>query len=209
MHLMDPRQEHPIKTEIVDYRVAMEGILDIAAKLVEMHNPYKRGHHKRVAGLSYAIAEEMGLSKDVCYCLWITGSIHDIGEISVPVDILCKATKLTHIEFILLKEHPRHAYNMIKDVEFPWPVAEIILQHHERLDGSGYPSGLKDRAILVEAKTIAVADVLESMISDRPYHFAIDIDRALKEIEKEKGTLYDPFVVDTCTKLFRKKGFRF
>jgi HD-GYP domain-containing protein (c-di-GMP phosphodiesterase class II) len=138
----------------------------------------------------------------------MAGSIHDIGKLTIPAEILSKPTKLTNIEFSLIKEHSRKGYEMLKDVESPWPLAEIVHQHHERMDGSGYPRNLKGDEILMEARIMAVADVVESMASHRPYRPAIGIEAALEEIEKNKGILYDDTVADACLRLFREKGFQ-
>jgi HD-GYP domain-containing protein (c-di-GMP phosphodiesterase class II) len=138
----------------------------------------------------------------------MAGSIHDIGKLFIPAEILSKPTKLTNIEFSLIKEHSQRGYEMLKDVESPWPLAEIVYQHHERMDGSGYPRNLKGDDILMEARIMAVADVVESMASHRPYRPALGIDKALEEIEKNKGTLYDNAVADTCLRLFREKDFQ-
>jgi len=138
----------------------------------------------------------------------MAGVIHDIGKITLPTEILSKPTKLSDIEFSLIKEHVRLGYDILKDVESPWPLAEIVLQHHERMDGSGYPRALNGEELLIEARTLAVADVVEAMASHRPYRPALGIDAALVEIEKNKGTLYDATVVDICLSLFREKGFQ-
>ena len=139
----------------------------------------------------------------------MTGTIHDIGKIYVPTEILTKPGRLAKIEFEMIKTHPEHGYNMLKDVEFPWPVALTILQHHERMDGSGYPQGLKGEDILLEARILGVADVVEAMSSHRPYRPALGIERALEEISHNKGKLYDPQMVDACLRLFREKKFKF
>ncbi len=138
----------------------------------------------------------------------MAGSIHDIGKLSVPAEIFSKPTKLTEIEFSLIKEHARKGYEMLKDVESPWPLAQIVYQHHERMDGSGYPRNLKGDEILMEARILAVADVVESMASHRPYRAGLGIDAALNEIEKNRGIFYDDAVADTCLRLFREKGFQ-
>ena len=138
----------------------------------------------------------------------MAGSIHDIGKLSIPAEILVKPTKLTNLEYSLIKEHPRAGYEMLKDVESPWPLAEIVHQHHERMDGSGYPGNLKGEEIIPEARIMAVADVVEAMASHRPYRAALGIEIALEEIEKNKGILYDDAVVDACLKLFREKGYQ-
>jgi HD-GYP domain-containing protein (c-di-GMP phosphodiesterase class II) len=138
----------------------------------------------------------------------MAGSIHDIGKLSIPAEILSKPSKLTSIEFSLIKEHSRSGYEILKDVESPWPLAEIVYQHHERMDGSGYPRNLKGDEILMEARIMAVADVVETMASHRPYRPALGINVALEEIEKNRGILYDNTVADTCLKLFREKGYQ-
>jgi HD-GYP domain-containing protein (c-di-GMP phosphodiesterase class II) len=139
----------------------------------------------------------------------MAGSIHDLGKLFVPAEILSKPGKITATEFALIKEHPRSGYEFLKNVESPWPLAEIVYQHHERMDGSGYPRNLKGDAILMEARIMAVADVIEAMASHRPYRAALGIDAALEEIEDNRGILYDVDVVDSCLRLFREKGFQF
>jgi len=138
----------------------------------------------------------------------MAGVIHDLGKISVPAEILAKPTKLTELEFALIKIHPQAGYDIIKDIEFPWPIAQIIVQHHERVDGSGYPHGLKGDEILLEARILAVADVVEAIASHRPYRPAHGVDKALEEIERNKGILYEPAAVEACLRLFREKGFK-
>jgi HD-GYP domain-containing protein (c-di-GMP phosphodiesterase class II) len=150
----------------------------------------------------------MGLLKDKIDGIRMAASIHDIGKLSIPAEILSKPTKLTDIEFSLIKEHSHSGYEMLKDVESPWPLAEIIYQHHERMNGSGYPRNLKGNEILMESRILAVADVVEAMASYRPYRQALGIEAALEEIEKNKGILYDNTVADTCLKLFREKGYQ-
>ena len=150
---------------------------------------------------------EMGLPQDKIDGIRMAGSIHDIGKLSIPAEILSKPTKLSEIEFSLIKEHARKGYEMLKDVESPWPLAEIVHQHHERMDGSGYPRNLKGDDILIEARILTVADVVEAMASHRPYRPGLGIDAALNEIEKNRGTLYDGAVADACLRLFREKGF--
>jgi HD-GYP domain-containing protein (c-di-GMP phosphodiesterase class II) len=150
----------------------------------------------------------MGLPHDTIEGIRMAGSIHDIGKLSVPAEILSKPTKLTNIEFSLIKEHSRSGYEMLKDVESPWPLAQIVYQHHERMDGSGYPRNLKGDEILMEARILAVADVVEAMASHRPYRPGSGIEATLKEIEKNKGVLYDNVVADACLRLFREKGYQ-
>ena len=171
-------------------------------------NPHTSGHQKRVSNLARVIAQEMGLSKDTTDNIRMAGIIHDIGKISVPAEILSKPTKLSNMEFGLIKVHPQIAYDILKGVELPYPIAQTVLQHHERLDGSGYPQGLKGENIILEARILAVADVIEAMASHRPYRPALGIDAALNEIEQNKGALYDTEVVDACLKLFKEKGFQ-
>ena len=138
----------------------------------------------------------------------MAGSIHDIGKLSIPAEILTKPTKLTNLEFAMIKEHPQSGYDMLKDVESPWPLAQIVYQHHERMDGSGYPRKLKGDEILLDARIMGVADVVEAMASHRPYRAALGLDVALEEIEKNKGTLYDNTVAEACLRLFREKGYK-
>ena len=169
----------------------------------------EKGHQQRVAQLARAIAQEVGLDKERIDGLRMGAIIHDIGKINVPAEFLAKPTRLTKGEFEVIKMHPEVGYNILKDIEFPWPVAEIAYQHHERLDGSGYPQGLKGSEIIYEAKIVAVADVVEAMSSHRPYRPGLGIDAALEEIETKRGQWFDPDAVDACLKLFREKGFSF
>jgi putative nucleotidyltransferase with HDIG domain len=177
--------------------------------VVEMRDPYTAGHQKRVTDLAVAIAKDMGFSADKIDGIRMAGLIHDIGKISAPAEILAKPGRITENEFALIKEHPRVGYDILKKIEFPWPVAKIVLQHHERMNGSGYPQGLQGKYILLEARIIAVADVVESIASFRPYRPALGIQAALKEITEDKGTLYDAQVADACLKLFSEKRFTF
>ena len=177
------------------------------ASTVEMRDPYTAGHQRRVTLLACAIAEEMGLTEGQFDGLRLAGLVHDIGKFKVPVEILNKPGQLTQTELNLIKTHPEAGYNLLKEIDFPWPVARVVLQHHERLDGSGYPQGLKDGAIALEARILAVADVVEAMASHRPYRPALGIEAALHEITMNKGILYDAAVTDICTGLFTAKGF--
>lgn len=183
------------------------GTVKAISSMVEMRDPYTAGHESRVGELAVKIAEEMGLSADVQYGLRVAGLVHDIGKISVPSEYLTKPTRLTESEFNIIKTHPANGYQILKNVEFPWPVAEVAYQHHERLNGSGYPQGLKGDDILLEARIIAVADVIESMATSRPYRHALGLDVALAEIEKNAGVLYDKHVVKAAITLFREKGY--
>jgi len=193
---------------IENLRKALGGTVQAIAMVVEARDPYTAGHQRRAADLAYTLAAEMGLSGDRIEGLRMAGRIHDIGKISVPAEILSKPTKLTPIEFGLIKVHPRAGYDILKEIEFPWPIAQIVLQHHERMDGSGYPQGLKGEEILLEAKILIVADVIEAMATHRPYRPALGIEAALEEISRGKGIHYDPAAVDACLKLFREKGYK-
>jgi len=188
---------------------AMSGIVDVIAMAVESRDPYTAGHQRRVANLAASIATEMGLTADQIDGIRMVGTIHDLGKISIPAEILSMPRKLTGIEFNLIKTHPKVGFDILKDIEFPWPIAQITLQHHERIDGSGYPLGLKGEEILIESRVLAVADVVEAIASHRPYRPALGIDKALEEIVQNKGILYDADVVETCVRLFREKGFSF
>lgn len=190
-------------------RKALGGIVQAMALTVEKRDPYTAGHQQRVAHLARAIAKEMGLSTEVIDAIRIAGLIHDLGKISVPVEILSKPGAINGNEFGIIKSHPQIGYDILKEIEFPFSIAQIVLQHHERMDGSGYPLGLSGEAILQEARILGVADVVEAMASHRPYRPALGIDVALEEILRNKDTIYDPEVADACLKLFREKGFKF
>jgi PAS domain S-box-containing protein/putative nucleotidyltransferase with HDIG domain len=187
---------------------SMKSTIAAVALTTELRDPYTAGHQQRVAKLASAIAGEMGLEKDRASGLRLAGIVHDIGKMYVPSEILSKPGRLSDIEFSLIKLHPEAGYNVLKDIEFPWPIAQTILQHHERLDGSGYPKGLKGEDIILEARILAVSDVVEAMASHRPYRAAIGIEKALDEIRQHKGSLFDADVVEACLRLF-DKGFTF
>jgi PAS domain S-box-containing protein len=201
------RVEEELQKTLDSLRKAVGATMQVMASAVEARDPYTSGHQIRSADLARAIAMEMGLPQDKIDGIRMAGSIHDIGKLSIPAEILSKPTKLSEIEFSLIKEHARKGYEMLKDVESPWPLAEIVHQHHERMDGSGYPRNLKGDDILIEARILTVADVVEAMASHRPYRPGLGIDAALNEIEKNRGTLYDGAVADACLRLFREKGF--
>jgi PAS domain S-box-containing protein len=188
---------------------ALQGTVMALANTVEIKDPYTAGHQRRVAQLSCAMARELGWSPDRVEGMQVLGFLHDMGKIAVPAEILNKPGKINPTEFSLIKVHPQVGYDILKDIAFPWPVAQGVLQHHERLDGSGYPSGLTEGEITPEAKILAVADVVEAMASYRPYRPALGIDRALKEITDNKGKLYDPQAVEVCVRLFIENDFRF
>lgn len=177
------------------------------ASVVEIKDPYTAGHQKRVTRLASAIAEELGLPKEQIEGIRIAGLIHDIGKVSIPAEILSKPGRITDLEFSVIKTHSQAGYDILKTIEFPWPIAQIVLQHHERLNGSGYPQGLSGEEILLEARILGVADVVEAMASHRPYRPALGIDKALEEITQNRGILYDARVAEACLKLFADKGF--
>ena len=188
---------------------SMEGTIQAMAATLETRDAYTAGHQRRVAELVLAMAGELHLAESDIHAAHLAAIVHDLGKIQVPAEILSKPGKLLPVEFELIKYHPTSGYNILKDIDFPWPIAEIVYQHHERLDGSGYPRGLKGDEILLAAKIIAVADTVEAMSSHRPYRAALGIDKALAEIEQGRGRIYDSTVADACTKLFREKRFAF
>jgi putative two-component system response regulator len=186
----------------------MEGIVEAIAVTVELRDPYTAGHQKRVADLACAIARDMALSEDYVYGLRMASVIHDLGKITVPAEILSKPGQLSELEYELIKNHVQAGYDILKQIEFPWPLADIILQHHERLDGSGYPHGLKQEEILLSARILAVADVFETISSHRPYRPSLGLQRALDELLESRGKLYDSQVVDTCLALIKEERFQ-
>jgi PAS domain S-box-containing protein len=200
--------EQKLKDTLESLRKAVGVTIQVMVSAVETRDPYTSGHQLRSADLARAIATEMGLPQDKIEGIRMAGSIHDIGKLSIPAEILSKPTKLSALELLLLKEHANKGYEILKDVVSPWPLAEIVRQHHERMDGSGYPRNLKGDEILIEARILAVADTVEAMASHRPYRPGLGIDAALNEIKKNSGTFYDKDVVDACLRLFREKGFK-
>jgi PAS domain S-box-containing protein len=201
------RVEEELKQSFDRLRKALGATVQSISTIVEMKDPYTAGHQQRVSDLARSIAAEMGLSADRRDFIRTASAIHDIGKISIPAEILSKPTKLTNLEFNLIKTHAQSGHDILKDIEFPWPVADVVLQHHERMDGSGYPQGLKGNDIFLEARIMAVADVVEAIASHRPYRPALGIDFALEEISRNKGILYDADAVDACLKLFREKDY--
>ena len=201
------RAEEQVKVYLAQLEAAFMSTVEVATNLSELRDPYTTGHERRVAEIAAAIGASIGFDQQRQEGLRVAGMLHDVGKITIPAEILSKPGKLTTIEYQLIQAHPKASYEVLKDVKFPWPVAEVALQHHERLDGSGYPRGLKDDAILLEARILAVADVVEAMASHRPYRPGMGIDKALAEIERGRGTRYDPAVVDACLKLFREQGY--
>jgi len=201
----DKLSEQKLQQSYQKLQKTMEDTIYTIGKIAETRDPYTSGHQKNVSQMATFIAQEMKLPKDKIEGIRIASLVHDIGKISLPAEILNKPIKLSKIEYSLIKDHSQVGYDVLKSIEFPWPIARITLQHHERLNGSGYPQGLKGNKILLEAKIIGVADVVEAMSSHRPYRPALGIDKALEEISQNKGVLYDPEVVDACTKLFKEK----
>jgi PAS domain S-box-containing protein len=195
------------KNSMDQLRKALGGTVLAIALVVESKDPYTAGHQRRVADISRAIATEMGLSPDRIEGIRMAGIIHDIGKVSVPAEILSMPRKLTDLEFSLIKTHAQSGYDILKDIEFPWPIARMVLEHHERMNGSGYPNGLTGDKLLPESRILAVADVVEAMATYRPYRAALGLSAALEEIAKNRGILYDPEAVDACLRLFREKGF--
>lgn len=199
--------EEERKRYLLRLEKSMEATIQAMAATIEMRDPYTAGHQRRVADLVLHIGREMGLAADEINGIYLAAMIHDIGKIHVPAEILSYPGKLSRLEFALIQTHPQAGYEILKGVEFPWPVADFVLQHHERLDGSGYPNGLKDGAILLGARIIGVADVVEAIAMHRPYRPALGVEEALTEIMRNKDILYDPDAVDACVRLFRAKGY--
>ena len=203
------RAEEELRQGFKKLQRTVDGMITALAVVTEKRDPYIAGHQQRVTQLACAMAEEMGLPEEQIKGIRVAGTIHDLGKIDLPGEILRKPSPLNDLEFGLVKTHPQVGCDLLKRAEFPWPVAQILLQHHERLDGSGYPKGLAGRNILLEARLLGVADVVEAMSHRRSYRAAFDVDKALKEILRNKGVLYDPQGVDACLRLFTEKGFAF
>jgi len=203
------RTEKELKESWQRLHEALEGTIQAMALTIEIRDPYTAGHQRRVSKLSCAIARELGMSETQIEGLRVAGDIHDIGKIYVPAEILSKPGQITAIEYGIIKTHPQVGYDILKTIKFPWPVAQIVLQHHERLDGSGYPLGLVGDQILRESRILTVSDIVEAMSSHRPYRPARGIDEALGEVTKNKGSFYDSEVVDVCVRLFRENQFQF
>jgi PAS domain S-box-containing protein len=202
------KAEEKLKETLERLRKAIGATIQVMVSAIERRDPYTAGHQSRSATLARTIATEMGLPQEKIEGIRIASSIHDIGKLSIPAEILSKPTKLSELEFALIKEHSRQGYEILKNVESSWALAEIVYQHHERMDGSGYPRNLKGDDILLEARILAVADVVEAMASNRPYRPGKGIETALEEIEKNKGLLYDDAVANVCLRLFREKGYK-
>jgi HD-GYP domain-containing protein (c-di-GMP phosphodiesterase class II) len=190
-------------------RKTMGAIIQAISLTIEKRDPYTAGHQRRVAKLCRAIATDLGFSWERIQGLRMAAAIHDLGKINVPAAILNKPGPMSEHEMAIIRIHPRTAFDILKGIRFPWPIAETIYQHHERLDGSGYPRQLKDDQILLEARILAVADVVESMVSFRPYRPALGLAKAMEELQRQSGILYDAHVVQTCIALLSEKGFDF
>jgi putative nucleotidyltransferase with HDIG domain len=198
-----------MKQKHSELQKAMDGVIHAISLVVETRDPYTAGHQKRVAELARAIAKEMGLSEWQTMGIHVAGLLHDVGKLAVPSEILSKPGKITETEFSIIKNHCRVGYEILQRIDFPWPVTKAVLQHHERLDGSGYPEGLAGEDIVLEARILGVADVVEAMSSHRPYRPAIGLDSALQEISQASGILYDTEVVDACLSLLKKNQSEF
>ena len=201
--------QQELQQSFENLKKAMHSTIQAISMTVEKRDPYTSGHQQRVANLAKAIAKELKLPESQIESIYLAAGIHDIGKIALPAEILVKPIPLSDIEISLIQAHAQAGYDILKGIEFPWAIADIVLQHHERLDGSGYPVGLTGENIVFEARIICVADVVETMASHRPYRPSIGMDKALEEIADNSGVLYDPLVVDACLKIFRKKDFSF
>ena len=203
------RYEKELERNYFNTKRALYETIDSIALISERRDSYTAGHQKRVAVLTRAIAKEMKLDANMTEGIYLISILHDIGKMCVPLSILSKPACLSKAEIMLIQSHCKEGYDILKNIEFPWPIAKTILQHHERINGSGYPYRLKDKDILLEAKILAVADTIEAMSSHRPYRPALGLDKALEEIAKNRGILYDSLIVDVCIDLFKNKKFKF
>ncbi len=201
------RAELDVERTIAKLKLTVKSTIEVISTIGEMRDPYTHGHERRVGEIAVAIGAEMLLDADFLEGLRVTGYLHDVGKIAVPAEILSKPSRLSKAEFDLVKQHAQQSYDILKPFDFPWPVADAARQHHERMDGSGYPQGLKGDEIILEARILAVADTVEAMASHRPYRPGLGIDKAVAEIERGRGTAYDPLVVDACLRLFREKKY--
>ncbi len=206
---MVDERTNSLKRSMSQLENAMNGIVRAIAHTVETRDPYTAGHQRRVADLAAAIAQEVGFDRDQIEAVRVAAIIHDLGKISVPAEILSKPSRLTINEFNLIKEHPQVGFEIVKDIEFPWDVSTMVYQHHEKMDGSGYPLGVVGDEILPESRVLTVADVVEAMASHRPYRPGLGVDVALGEIDKNKGKFYDPEMAKACISLFTSKRFAF
>jgi response regulator RpfG family c-di-GMP phosphodiesterase len=204
--LVEQRTKSLQESEARLKKTLLESVSAVAA-MVEMRDIYTSGHQNQVAQLADAIAREMELSEEMIEGINLASVVHDVGKISIPTEILSKPGELSELEFAMIKLHPEKGYEVLKGIDFPWPIAQIVLQHHERLDGSGYPQGIRED-ILLQARIIGVADVIEAMASHRPYRDGLGIDRALEEIKKGRSVVFDADVVDAALRLFKEKGYK-
>lgn len=209
LNLLNESLDLKVRERTDELRQVLEETVTAIALTLEKRDPYTAGHQHRVAELAVAIGRKMNLSKDVLDGIYFSGLIHDIGKIYVPSEFLTKPGHLLELEYNLIKIHTEFGYEIMKGIHFPWPVADAVHQHHERINGSGYPQGLKGEEIIIEARILCVADVVEAMGANRPYRTGLGLESALAEIEKNSGLLYDPVVVDACLSLFRNKEFAF
>ncbi|MDO8208577.1 MAG: response regulator [Gallionella sp.] len=209
LNLLNESLDLKVRERTAELRQVLEETVTAIALTLEKRDPYTAGHQHRVAELAVAIGRKMNLSKDVLDGIYFSGLIHDIGKIYVPSEFLTKPGHLLEMEYNLIKIHTEFGYEIMKGIHFPWPVADAVHQHHERINGSGYPQGLKGEEIIIEARILCVADVVEAMGANRPYRTGLGLESALAEIEKNSGLLYDPVVVDACLSLFRNKEFAF
>jgi putative two-component system response regulator len=203
-----------LKADLTNTHLRLQKIFEdtvhALASITESRDPFTAGHQKRVASISYGIGYNIFLkSHEFAEALYLAGLVHDIGKIAVPFEILSKPTDITELEMNIIKTHPQVGYDILKNIDFPWPIAQIVLQHHERLNGSGYPKGLIGKDILMEARILGVADVVEAICYPRSYRSALTIEQAMEEIKKSQGTLYDPAVVETCISIFKETGYSF
>jgi putative two-component system response regulator len=209
-----PIQRESVKAELTDTHLRLQKIFEdtihALASVTESRDPFTAGHQNRVASLSYGIAYNIFLkSHESAEALYLAGLVHDIGKIAVPIEILSKPTDVTDLEMDIIKTHPQVGYDILKNIDFPWPIAQMVLQHHERMDGSGYPKGLKGKDIMMESRILGVADVVEAICYPRSYRSALTIEQAMEELTKKKEILYDPAVVDVCISLFKKTEYSF
>jgi putative nucleotidyltransferase with HDIG domain len=214
VHALHVRLERDLALEqsrhyLDQLRGSLEDTVRAIATIVEMRDPYTAGHQVKVAELAVAIARQMGLPEEQVHAIHLAGIVHDLGKIRIPAEILSKPGRISDIEHSFIKTHAQAGYDILKDIHFPWPIAQIVLQHHERLDGSGYPQGLKGDTIMLEARILSVADVIEAMSAHRPYRAGMGIDAALDEITRQRGIHFDPQAVDACLALFREHGYSF
>jgi HD-GYP domain-containing protein (c-di-GMP phosphodiesterase class II) len=201
--------EDNLRLTLRKLRKTMDEIILAMSRMVEKKDAYTAGHQRRVADLSCTIGKKMRISENQIESIQLASLIHDIGKIGIPAELLSKPVELTPAEFNIIKTHPIVGYEILKTIDFPWPIADIVLEHHERLNGSGYPSGLKGEEILIEARILGVADTVEAMVSHRPYRPALGIEKALEEIRHNRGILYDPAVVDASVSIFKDGEFKF